>query len=184
MHGDSIKSFAVAASVVFIDGWFGHVGGAARPEGFAAVDAATGKATSFRRAAFDPVVANGKLYVDLDPHSAHTRSAAFDLPNLVRDRRWAPPSFGYVFAADSQFAYSRFQTNARPQFRYTGDLGVPDKEQLVALDPATGAVRWRSPVFSQPINPYGGSSIPRISLNAVDSSTYVPVGGNFQRVQD
>ena len=88
-----------------------------------------------------------------------------------------------MFAADRRFAYTYFQANARPQFRYGGDQGVPDKEELVALDPTTGAVRWRSPIFSQPINPYGGSYIPRISFSVADSSTYVLVGGNFQRVQ-
>ena len=120
-----------------MDGYFSHIGGAVR-DGFAALDAKTGKATPFRLAASNPIVAHRRLYVDVYHGQRHAISAAFDLPNLMRDKRWAPRA-ERIFAIDSRFAYTHFQTSAS---------GKPDKEVLVALDPTTGAMRWRSPVFS------------------------------------
>src|SRR5207245_10254135 len=98
--------------------------------------------------------------------------AAFYLGSLTRDRQWAS-RFSGPFAVDSRFAYSYLQASAN---------GEPDKAEVVAVDPTTGALRWRSPVFSHPYNPYGGSAIVNVSFTVASSRSYVLVGGNFQRV--
>jgi outer membrane protein assembly factor BamB len=172
-HGDSVSSIAADRSAVFVAGQFSHVGGARRL-GFAALDPATGKALPFKRDAGNPLVANGKLYLDVRPGRYGPRkSEAFLLPSLVRDRRWAP-RFDGPFAVDGPVAYSSFRTSAE---------GAPDQEQVVALDSTTGSLRWRSPVFSHPFNPYGGSAIVTVSFAVASSPAYVLVGGNFQRVR-
>ncbi len=150
----------VAGRVVFVDGWFSHVGGAARG-GFAALDAKTGKATPFRLAVGNPIVANGRLYGELSAW------AAVDLPSLTRDKGWKPrvkPDWG-ILSADNRSVYFE-----------TATYGNHSKDQVIALDATTGAVRWRSPIFSRPVGP-------GLHVTVGSSPSYVLIGGNFQHVQ-
>jgi hypothetical protein len=90
-HGESATAVAPAGGVVFVDGLFEHIGGAALA-GFAVLDATTGRATSVRLPAWSPLVANGKLYVlgDFRRMRGTSNGGAFDLPSLALDKRWKP----------------------------------------------------------------------------------------------
>jgi PQQ-like domain len=176
-HGDSVNWIAVDGRLVFVSGLFSHIGGAAR-DGFAALDANRGKAASFSvTGGIDPVVGKGRLYVGLRQGG----TLVFDLRSLRREGRWAR-RLGEIFSADSRFAYGSFAYSSS-SFQCPCS-GGSDREQVVGLDPATGAIRWRSPLFSHPYNPYGGSSQVSLSFTVASSRSYVLVGGNFQRVQD
>lgn len=180
-HGDSVHSLAVGGSVVFVDGWFSHVGGAAR-DGFAALDSKKGKATPFRLrgdnvSGYDPLVANGKLYLDTRSGiPSRFKSVAFDLPGLARDKHWSLRFVG-IFAVDSRHVYASAEPGGY------GDV-ADNQEQVVALDATSGTVRWRSPIFSDAYNPtatQGSSSV--VGFAVASSPSFVLVGGNFQRVQ-
>jgi len=176
-HGDpSVTSIAPAGQVVFLEGYFDGMGESLR-QGFAEVDATVGRVLPFRPDGQNAVVANGKLYLlvfppactnagEWVPACAKTTSIAYDLPGLARNRHWKPAAKG-VFAADQRYAYaySALSQYTEPQAR----------ETLVAMDPATGALKWRSPVFSQPTNRF-------VTFTLAASKTYVLVGGDFTRV--
>jgi hypothetical protein len=169
VHGESASSVAPAGGVVFVDGLFEHIGGAAI-SGFAALDAATGKATPVRLPAWSPLVGNGKLYVlgDFRHRGGTSNGGAFDLPRLTLDRRWKPhpaPNSHYAFLLSSDLAsvYVRVDVS---------DFGPRTAlERIDALDATTAASRWHSP-------PFAGAM-----YSAAASSSYVLVGGRSLRVR-
>ncbi len=177
VHGDpSVTSIAPAGRVVFLEGYFDGLGQSVR-KGFAEVDATKGRVLPFRPDAQNAVVGNGKLYLlvfppactsagEWVPACADSTSVAFDLPRLARDRHWKAAAKG-VFGADARYvyAYSALSQYTEPKPR----------EALVALDPATGALRWRSPVFSRPADR-------SVAFTVAASKRYVLVGGDFTRV--
>jgi outer membrane protein assembly factor BamB len=171
IHGDApVSVIAPAGPLVFVDGYFSQIGGANR-DGFAALEANTGKATPFRIPASDPVVANGKLYVQLPTRPSTHTLAAFDLPSLTPDKRWKQPR-------PSSDLWGGAAADSRSLYEVVGPTQIagqpPDRllwKQVVAYDAGTGSIRWRSPRF------YAPQGVDELAIGS--SPAYVLVGGNF-----